>query len=41
MMVKAEIDRWKRYTEGEKFAWDVPNYPNENNLLKTYRGNVK
>ncbi len=41
MMVKTEIDRWNRYMEGEKFAWDVPNYPNENNLLKTYRGNVK
>ena len=41
MMVKEEIKRWEDYLNGEKFPWDVPSYPNENNLLKTYRRNVK
>ena len=41
LMMKAELKRWDMYLKGEQFPWDVPNYPNENNLLKTYRGNVK
>ncbi len=41
LMMKAELERWDMYLKGEQFPWDVPNYPNENNLLKTYRGNVK
>ncbi|MFG1391151.1 GDP-mannose 4,6-dehydratase [Acidiplasma aeolicum] len=41
IMVGEEIKRWKKYLNGDQFPWDVPNYPNENNLLKTYRGHVK
>ena len=35
-MMDAELKRWDGYLKGKKFAWDVPNYPNENSLLKTY-----
>jgi GDPmannose 4,6-dehydratase len=36
LMMKAELKRWNLYLKGEQFPWDVPNYPNENALLKTY-----
>lgn len=36
LMMKAELKRWELYLNGEQFPWDVPNYPNENALLKTY-----
>ncbi len=36
IMMDAELKRWDGYLKGKKFAWDVPNYPNENSLLKTY-----
>ena len=38
LMMKEELKRWDMYLNGEKFPWDVPSYPNENNLLKTYKG---
>ena len=25
LMVEADVDRWRRYTRGEVFAWDAPN----------------
>jgi GDPmannose 4,6-dehydratase len=33
IMVKADIDRWKRRLNGEIFPWDAPNYPSEVNIL--------
>lgn len=33
IMVKADIDRWRRCLNGERFPWDAPNYPNEVNIL--------
>ncbi len=36
LMMKAELKRWELYLNGDQFPWDVPNYPNENALLKTY-----
>ena len=41
LMMNAELERWNKYLKGEQFPWDVPNYPNENNLLKTYKSDVK
>lgn len=41
LMMKEELKRWDMYLKGDQFPWDVTNYPNENNLLKTYRGNMK
>ena len=33
IMVKEDLDRWKRWQAGERFPWDAPNYPHENNIL--------
>jgi GDPmannose 4,6-dehydratase len=33
IMVDADLDRWSRWQKGEKFAWDAPNYPNEEKTL--------
>jgi GDPmannose 4,6-dehydratase len=33
IMVKEEVSRWKRWLNGERFPWDVPNYPSENRIL--------
>lgn len=33
IMVKADIDRWKRWMNGERFSWDAPYYPAENTTL--------
>lgn len=33
IMVREDLDRWKRWEKGEKFPWDAPNYPNENKIL--------
>ncbi len=33
LMVKEEVNRWKRWTDGERFPWDAPNYPSENRIL--------
>jgi GDPmannose 4,6-dehydratase len=33
LMVKADLDRWQRWINGERFPWDAPNYPNENGIL--------
>ncbi|UCC28068.1 MAG: GDP-mannose 4,6-dehydratase [Candidatus Bathyarchaeota archaeon] len=33
IMVKEEINRWKRWIDGERFPWDAPNYPSENRIL--------
>jgi GDPmannose 4,6-dehydratase len=33
LMVKEEINRWKRWINGERFPWDAPNYPSENRIL--------
>tara|TARA_Y100000034_G_scaffold136675_1_gene214812 strand:- start:2340 stop:3386 length:1047 start_codon:yes stop_codon:yes gene_type:complete len=32
IMVDADLKRWKRYLNGESFAWDAPNYPNTLNI---------
>jgi len=32
-MVKEDLDRWKRWQKGERFPWDAPNYPGEDNIL--------
>jgi GDPmannose 4,6-dehydratase len=33
IMVKADLERWKRWLGGERFPWDAPNYPSENRIL--------
>jgi len=33
IMVKEDIDRWKKWEKGERFPWDAPNYPSENRTL--------
>ena len=33
IMVKADMDRWEKWQNGERFPWDAPNYPNETNIL--------
>lgn len=36
IMISEEMNRWDRWLNGERFPWDVPNYPNENGILKRY-----
>ncbi len=33
IMVNEEMERWNRYLKGERFPWDVPNYPSESVVL--------
>ena len=33
IMVRTDIDRWKRWFNGERFAWDAPYYPAETTTL--------
>ena len=33
IMVKEDLNRWKRWNNGERFPWDAPNYPSENKVL--------
>jgi len=33
IMVKEDLNRWKRWCNGERFPWDAPNYPTENKVL--------
>ena len=33
IMVNAELDKWNRWLDGERFPWDVPNYPSEDRIL--------
>jgi len=33
MLVEEDIRRWKRWSNGEKFPWDAPNYPSEARIL--------
>jgi GDPmannose 4,6-dehydratase len=32
-MVKADFDRWTKWQKGERFPWDSPNYPSEDNIF--------
>ena len=32
-MVKEDLNRWERWSRGERFPWDALNYPNENKIL--------
>ncbi len=33
VMVKEDLNRWKRWQNGERFPWDAPNYPGESKIL--------
>ena len=33
IMMDADLERWKMWQKGEKFAWDAPNYINEEKTL--------
>ena len=33
VMVIEDLNRWRRWREGERFPWDAPNYPDEANIL--------
>ena len=33
VMVKEDLNRWKRWLNGERFPWDAPNYPNEAKII--------
>jgi GDPmannose 4,6-dehydratase len=33
IMVHADIDRWTRYSQGDVFPWDAPNYPDDLGII--------
>jgi len=33
LMMNEDLDRWRRWSKGERFPWDAPNYSNENRIL--------
>ena len=33
IMVREDLERWKRWQKGEHFPWDAPNYPGEAKIL--------
>ncbi len=33
IMVKEDLDRWGRWQQGQRFPWDAPSYPSENQIL--------
>jgi len=33
LMVEEDLDRWKRWQNGERFPWDAASYPSEANIL--------
>ena len=33
IMVAEDVSRWKRWSAGEQFAWDAPNYPDESRII--------
>jgi len=33
VLVKEDLNRWKGWLKGERFPWDVINYPNEANII--------
>jgi GDPmannose 4,6-dehydratase len=33
LMVDADLDRWQRWQNGERFPWDAPSYPDEKRLI--------
>lgn len=33
IMVNEDLERWKRWLNGERFPWDAPQYPSENRIL--------
>jgi GDPmannose 4,6-dehydratase len=35
IMVKEDLDRWKRWQSGERFLWDAPNYPSEDKIISS------
>lgn len=37
IMVKEDLNRWKRWLSGERFPWDAPNYPSEDKILSRYQ----
>lgn len=37
IMVKEDLNRWKRWRKGEKFPWDAPNYPDEDKIISRYQ----
>jgi GDPmannose 4,6-dehydratase len=37
IMVKEDLNRWKRWLKGEKFPWDAPNYPDEDKIISRYQ----
>ncbi|MBI3991239.1 MAG: GDP-mannose 4,6-dehydratase [Candidatus Omnitrophica bacterium] len=33
IMVREDLERWKKWQNGERFPWDAPGYPNENRII--------
>ena len=33
IMVNADLERWQRWQDGERFPWDAPNYPSNINII--------
>jgi len=33
IMVKEDLERWRKWKKGEHFPWDAPNYPNEAQIM--------
>ncbi len=36
-MVRADMERWKRWKDGETFPWDAVNYPDDVNVVSTVK----
>lgn len=34
LMIKEDLKRWKMFLDGKVFAWDVPLYPSESNIIR-------
>lgn len=37
IMVKEDLSKWQKWLDGERFAWDAPNYPGEDKILSRYQ----
>ena len=35
-MMHEDLERWTKWTNGERFPWDAYNYPNENQIISKY-----
>lgn len=41
LMVEKDLERWKRWQNGEKFPWDAPNHPQERKVMSRTMGELE